>query len=261
MCSLCWPVLWCLPELWLTQGRTCLETLRKTSVWSNSWIKNYNYYHETGQLCIKRQNPNLIVFFIVQIISHCPWKTNKLSITRKEDFKINSTFRSDFLVYLELLKGDKSDSSISRLLILGFYYFYYFLPSLWLIITYLGQIYNWAQISLHMGIYWGQISFLALTNVVNTASSCCIIPRIQDKLLVSFFRTLFFFYFSPFDTNSPFKSSSSFAIIPRQNTWNHDCNTPFAFFYISEPKTKANDSKKKVRRQWGLKTDPKLHEL
>jgi hypothetical protein len=79
--------------------------------------------------------------------------------------------------------------------------------------------------------------------------------------LVSFFRTLFFFFFSPFDTNSPFKSSSSFAIIPRQNTWNHDCNTQFAFFYISEPKTKANDSKKKVRRQWGLKTDPKLHEL
>jgi hypothetical protein len=35
-----------------------------------------------------------------------------LAITRKEDFKINSTFRSDFLVYLGLLNGDKSDSSI-----------------------------------------------------------------------------------------------------------------------------------------------------
>jgi hypothetical protein len=30
----------------------------------------------------------------------------------KKDFKINSTLRSDFLVYLELLNGDKSDFSI-----------------------------------------------------------------------------------------------------------------------------------------------------
>jgi hypothetical protein len=43
-----------------------------------------------------------------------------LATTRKEDFRINSTFRSDFLVYLELLKGDKSDSSIFRILIFIF---------------------------------------------------------------------------------------------------------------------------------------------
>jgi hypothetical protein len=35
-----------------------------------------------------------------------------LAVTRKEDFIINSTFKSDFLVYLGLLNGDKSDSSI-----------------------------------------------------------------------------------------------------------------------------------------------------
>jgi len=40
--------------------------------------------------------------------------------TRKEDFKINYIFRSDFLVYLGLLKGDKSDSSIFRIIIFGF---------------------------------------------------------------------------------------------------------------------------------------------
>jgi hypothetical protein len=38
---------------------------------------------------------------------------------RKEDFIINSTFRSDFLVYLGLLNGDKSDSSIFRMVIFG----------------------------------------------------------------------------------------------------------------------------------------------
>jgi len=38
--------------------------------------------------------------------------------TRKEDFRINSSFRSDFLVYLGLFKGDKSDSSIFRMVIL-----------------------------------------------------------------------------------------------------------------------------------------------
>jgi hypothetical protein len=36
-----------------------------------------------------------------------------------------------FLVYLGLLKGDKSDSSIFRTVIFGFYYFYYFLLSFW----------------------------------------------------------------------------------------------------------------------------------
>jgi hypothetical protein len=60
--------------------------------------------------------------------------------TRKEDFRINSTFTSDFLVYLGLFKGDKSDSSIFRILIFGFLLFYYFLLSLWVIITYLGQL-------------------------------------------------------------------------------------------------------------------------
>jgi hypothetical protein len=40
-----------------------------------------------------------------------------LAIKRKEDFRINSTFRSYFLVYLGLFNGDKSDSSIFRILI------------------------------------------------------------------------------------------------------------------------------------------------
>jgi hypothetical protein len=40
-----------------------------------------------------------------------------LATKRKEDFRINSTFRLDFLVYLELLNGDKSDSSIFRMTI------------------------------------------------------------------------------------------------------------------------------------------------
>ena len=42
-----------------------------------------------------------------------------------------------FLVYVGLLKGDKSDSSIFRMVIFGF--FFYFL-SFWVIITYLGQL-------------------------------------------------------------------------------------------------------------------------
>ena len=46
-----------------------------------------------------------------------------LATKRKEDFRINSTFRSDFLVYLELLNGDKSDSSIFRMIIFGFLLF------------------------------------------------------------------------------------------------------------------------------------------
>jgi hypothetical protein len=46
-----------------------------------------------------------------------------LATKRKEDFRINSTFRSDFLVYLELLNGDKSDSSIFRMVIFGFLLF------------------------------------------------------------------------------------------------------------------------------------------
>jgi len=43
--------------------------------------------------------------------------------TRKENFKINSTFRSDFLVYLRLLNGDKYDFSIFRIVIFEFLLF------------------------------------------------------------------------------------------------------------------------------------------
>jgi hypothetical protein len=46
-----------------------------------------------------------------------------LATTRKEDFRINSSFISDFLVYLGLLKGNKSDSSIFRMVIFGFLLF------------------------------------------------------------------------------------------------------------------------------------------
>jgi hypothetical protein len=46
-----------------------------------------------------------------------------LATTRKEDFRINSIFRSDFLVYFGLLNGDKSDSSIFRIVIFGFLLF------------------------------------------------------------------------------------------------------------------------------------------
>jgi hypothetical protein len=45
---------------------------------------------------------------------------------KEEDFRINSTFRSDFLVYLGLLNGDKSDSSIFRMVIFGFVLFVLF---------------------------------------------------------------------------------------------------------------------------------------
>jgi hypothetical protein len=64
---------------------------------------------------------------------------NKESVTiRQEDFKINSTFISDFLVYLLLLlRGNKSNSGISMILILDFYYF---LLNFRFIITYLGQL-------------------------------------------------------------------------------------------------------------------------
>jgi hypothetical protein len=47
--------------------------------------------------------------------------------------------------------GGKSNSSISKILILDFYYFYYFLLSLWFIITYLDQFYKWDQINRHIG--------------------------------------------------------------------------------------------------------------
>ena len=48
-------------------------------------------------------------------------KLNKETSTiRQEDFIINSTFKSDFLIYFGLLRGDKSDSNISRIVIFGF---------------------------------------------------------------------------------------------------------------------------------------------
>jgi hypothetical protein len=46
-----------------------------------------------------------------------------LATKRKEDFKINFTFRSDFLVYLGLFNGDKSNSSIFRMVIFEFLLF------------------------------------------------------------------------------------------------------------------------------------------
>jgi hypothetical protein len=46
-----------------------------------------------------------------------------LAIKRKEDFRINSTFRSNFLVYLGFLNGDKSDSSKFRMVIFDFLLF------------------------------------------------------------------------------------------------------------------------------------------
>jgi len=46
-----------------------------------------------------------------------------LVTTRKEEFRINSTIRSDFLVYLKLIKGDKSNSNIFRIVIFIFLLF------------------------------------------------------------------------------------------------------------------------------------------
>jgi len=48
-----------------------------------------------------------------------------LPTTRKEDFRINSSFRSDFLVYLGL-PCFKSDSNIFRMVIFGFLLFFLF---------------------------------------------------------------------------------------------------------------------------------------
>jgi hypothetical protein len=47
-----------------------------------------------------------------------------LATMRKEDFRSNSTFRSDFLVYLGLLNVGKSDSSIFRIVIFVFLLFF-----------------------------------------------------------------------------------------------------------------------------------------
>ena len=41
-----------------------------------------------------------------------------LVTTRKEDFKINSTFKSDFLVYLELLNGDELTQKLNFAMLL-----------------------------------------------------------------------------------------------------------------------------------------------
>jgi hypothetical protein len=41
----------------------------------------------------------------------------------REDFRINSTYRSEFLVYLTLFNGDKSDSNIFRIVIFGYLLF------------------------------------------------------------------------------------------------------------------------------------------
>ena len=49
-----------------------------------------------------------------------------LATKRKEDFRLNSTFISDFIVYLGLLNGDKSDSSIFRMVIFEFVLFVLF---------------------------------------------------------------------------------------------------------------------------------------
>jgi hypothetical protein len=46
-----------------------------------------------------------------------------LATTRKEELIINSTFRSDFLVYLGLLNSDKSDSNIFRIVVFAFLLF------------------------------------------------------------------------------------------------------------------------------------------
>jgi hypothetical protein len=53
-------------------------------------------------------------------------QNKKTKHNKARKFQNNSTFKSDFLVYFELLKGDKFDYSISKILILDFYYFYYF---------------------------------------------------------------------------------------------------------------------------------------
>jgi hypothetical protein len=94
-------------------------------------------------------------------------------------------------------------------------------------------------------------TYWALTNVVNTLSFCCISPRIRVRLLVFFLRTLISLFLSLW-----------IEIIPHHNTWNPDCNTPFAFcFWYQNLKQKWIMIAKKVRRHRGLKTYPKLHGL
>ena len=59
---------------------------------------SYNIFSKCGKGFINISES----FFLIRI----------LATTKKEDFRINSTFKSNFLVYLGLLNGDKSDSSI-----------------------------------------------------------------------------------------------------------------------------------------------------
>jgi hypothetical protein len=57
---------------------------------------------------------------------------------------------SDFLVYLRLLKGDKSDTNIFRIIIFGFLLFViFFLLSLGFYLHYLGLIVSESHISPH----------------------------------------------------------------------------------------------------------------
>jgi hypothetical protein len=101
-------------------------------------------------------------------------------------------------------------------------------------------------------------AYWASTNTINTSSSYCISPRIDIDSWFLFLEHKSL-YFSPFDTTSPFESSSSFVIKLHHSTWNPDCT--LCIFFTSEPKTKANDSKENKKTQWGLKTDLKLHGL
>jgi hypothetical protein len=65
-----------------------------------------------------------------------------LATTRKEDCRINSTFRSDFVVYLRLLNGYKYDSSIFRIVIFLFFFIFFLVFGLLLLIW---VNYKWAS--------------------------------------------------------------------------------------------------------------------
>jgi hypothetical protein len=68
-----------------------------------------------------------------------------LATTRKEDFRINSSFRSDFLVYLGLLKGEKSESSIFRMVIFGFLLFFFIFFVVFGLLLLIWVNYKWAS--------------------------------------------------------------------------------------------------------------------
>jgi hypothetical protein len=65
-----------------------------------------------------------------------------LATTRKEDCRINSTFRSDFVVYLRLLNGYKYDSSIFRIVIFFIFFIFFLVFGLLLLIW---VNYKWAS--------------------------------------------------------------------------------------------------------------------